>query len=117
MSKKFQIVVSEEEYDYLQQKSKEKGISVSQYVHDEIFKANAFEEKWRKVLERLEKYPEGIEFDISMLVGYNDWNAYDRSTKLSLARTLNRQVIAGELKGILIAGKSASNVTVYIKEK
>lgn len=118
MSKKFQIVLSDEEYDFLQNIAAQKGISASQYIRDKLFgEANNFELKWNAVLEKIKKYPAGIEFDISMVVGREEWNRYDRSTKLSLARTLNRQVLSGELCNVSIAGKSSSNVTIYVKDE
>lgn len=114
--KKFQIVVSDEEYDILQKVASDKGISVSQYIRDKVFgEENNFEAKWNRLVGKIEKYPVGFEFDIAMLVGRDEWASYDKSTKLSLARTLNRQVNLGELKNIDIVGKSSSNVTVYIK--
>lgn len=116
MSKKFQIVVSDEEYEFLQKVASDKGISVSQYIRDKVFdENNNFEVKWNSLLERISSYPVGLEFDISMIVGREEWSSYDKSTKLSLARTLNRQVVAGKLPFVKIAGKSAANVTIYIK--
>lgn len=116
MSKKFQIVVSDEEYEFLQKVASDKGISVSQYIRDKVFdQNNNFEVKWNSLLERISNYPVGLEFDISMIVGREEWSSYDKSTKLSLARTLNRQVVGGKLPFVKIAGKSAANVTIYIK--
>ncbi|MBR2403246.1 MAG: DUF1413 domain-containing protein [Lachnospiraceae bacterium] len=116
MSKKFQIVVSDEEYEFLQKVASDKGISVSQYIRDKVFdQNNYFEVKWNSLLERISNYPVGLEFDISMIVGREEWSSYDKSTKLSLARTLNRQVVGGKLPFVKIAGKSAANVTIYIK--
>lgn len=71
--------------------------------------------KWNSLLERISNYPVGLEFDISMIVGREEWSSYDKSTKLSLARTLNRQMVGGKLPFVKIAGKSAANVTIYIK--
>lgn len=115
MAKKFQIVVSEDEYKFLQKVASDKGISVSQYIRDKVFGENNFEEKWNRLVEKICRYPVGFEFDIAMMVGRDEWAGYDKSTKLSLARTLHRQVISGELKNVDIIGKSASNVTVYVK--
>lgn len=116
MSRKFQIVVSDEEYSFLQKIAMDKGISVSQYIRDKVFdKNNNFEVKWNSLLERINSYPSGLEFDVSMIVGREVWSSYDKSTKLSLARTLNRHVLAGKLPFVKIAGKSAANVTIYIK--
>lgn len=116
MSKKFQIVVSDEEYDVLQKIAMDKGISVSQYIRDKVFdESNNFEVKWNSLLKKLKQYPSGLEFDVAMIVGRGEWLSYDRSTKLSLARTLNRHVVAGKMPFIKIVGKSAANVTIYIK--
>lgn len=116
MSKKFQIVVSEEEYDSLQKIATSKGISISQYIRDKVFgENNNFEVKWESLLKKIESYPSGLEFDVSILVGREEWSSYDKSTKLSLARTLNRHVVAGKLPFVKIVGKSASNVTIYVK--
>ena len=116
MSKKFQIVVSDEEYNFLQKIAADKGISVSQYIRDKVFdENNNFEAKWNDLLKKIKSYPSGLEFDVSMIIGREEWSSYDKSTKLSLARTLNRHVVAGKLPFVKIAGKSAANVTIYIK--
>lgn len=114
--RKFQIVVSDAEYEFLQKVASDKGISVSQYIRDQVFpEKNNFEIKWNSLLEKIANYPVGLEFDIAMIVGREEWSSYDKSTKLSLARTLNRQVTKHKLAFLEIAGKSAANVTIYIK--
>lgn len=117
MSKNLVIVLSEDEYDYIHKVASEKGISASKYARDLIFpEENSFENKWQLLLNKIEKYPKNMEFDIAMIIGYELWRTYDRSTKLSLARTLSRKIADGTISDVAVVGRSSSNVTIYCKK-
>ncbi len=117
MSKNLIIVLSDEEYDAIHNKAKEKGISASKYAYDILFKnKDSFESKWILLMERIEQYPSGAEFDISIIVGVALWQSYDRGTKLSLARTLKRKIDDGSITNVEVVGRSASNITIYRKK-
>lgn len=117
MSKNLVIVLSDDEYEEIHAKAAEKNISASKYAYDLLFQsADSFESKWTRLLDRLEKYPRGAEFDVSTIVGAEDWKSYTRGTKLSLARTLSRKIADGTIKGVEINGRSSSNVTIYMKK-
>lgn len=117
MSKNLVIVLSDEEYEFVHRKAEERGISASKYARDMIFPAeDNFESKWNILLDRIERYPSGAEFDVSMIMGRNLWDKYDRSTKLSLARTLSRKIADGTINNVIPVGRSSSNVTIYQKK-
>jgi hypothetical protein len=116
VSKNLVIVLSDEEYAKIHNIAKEKGISASKYAYDRLFSAkDSFEEKWNRLVKNIDRYPPGVEFDISNVVGMDTWKTYDRGTKLSLARTLKRKIDDGSITGVSIAGRSSSNVTIYRK--
>ena len=117
MSRNLVIVLSDEEYNRIHELAAKKGISASKYAYDKLMggEGDSFESKWNTVLQNLEIYPAGIDFNISMLTGLETWNTYDRGTKLALARTLKRKIDDGSIKNVVIAGRSSSNVTIYRK--
>ena len=116
MSKNLVIVLSDDEYDEIHKIAATKGISASKYAYDKLFDCEKnFEMKWNQLLDKLEKYPIGADFDTGILVGVDIWKEYDRGTKLALARTLKRKVDDGTLANVTIVGRSSSNVTVYRK--
>ncbi len=116
MSRNLVIVLSDDEYDYIHKKAAEKGISASKYARDLIFPTeDSFENKWNFLLNRLENYPSGADFDISIIMGPEVWKSYDRSTKLSLARTLSRKIADNSIDNVTVVGRSSSNVTIYRK--
>lgn len=67
-------------------------------------------------MDRIERYPSGAEFDVPMIMGRDLWNTYDKSTKLSLARTLSRKIADGTIDNVISVGRSSSNVTIYQKK-
>lgn len=116
MSKNLVIVVSDTEYEKIHTEATKKGISASKYAYDLIFSnENNFESKWNSLLTKIKTFPTNTEFDISLLVGTDTWKTYDKSTKLSLARTLSRKINDGTLNDIIVIGRSSSNVTIYKK--
>lgn len=118
MSKNLVIVVSNSEYESIHIASAEKGISASKYAYDLIFSSeNTFESKWNHLLNQIKNFPTNTEFDISLLIGTETWKTYDKSTKLSLARTLSRKINDGTLNNVAVVGRSSSNVTIYKKVK
>ena len=117
MSKNLVIVLSDDEYDEIHKMAARKGISASKYAYDKLFDAkDSFEMKWNQLLDNLDKYPTGAEFDTGIVAGVEIWKTYDRGTKLALARTLKRKVDDGTLTNVEIVGRSSSNVTVYRKK-
>lgn len=116
MSKNLVIVLNDEEYKKIHKLAAEKGISASKFAYDKLFpEEDSFEKKWNKLVENLNSYPAGANFDISTVVGLDTWKTYDRGTKLALARTLKRKIDDGTLKNVTVAGRSSSNVTIYTK--
>lgn len=116
LSRNLVIILTDEEYETVHKRAEEKGISASKYARDLIFPTeDNFETKWNDLLDRINTYPSSAEFDVSMLMGRDLWNTYDRSTKLSLARTLSRKINDGTIKNVVPVGRSSSNVTIYKK--
>lgn len=107
IAKNLVIILSDNEYDYIHKKAAEKGISASKYARDIIFpEEDTFESNWNYLLNRLENYPVGADFDISIIMVPELWKSYDRSTKLSLVRTLSRKIADGSIDNAIVVGRS-----------
>ena len=116
MSKNLVSVLSDDEYKEIHALAAEKGLSASKYAYDKLFEdKDSFESKWNALVKNISVYPSGADFDISIIVGMDKWQSYDRGTKLALARTLKRKVDDGTLQDVRIIGRSSSNVTIYRK--
>lgn len=116
MSVRVQCVLSDDEYKQLNKILNDKGISWSKYIKDKLFPPEiAFEIIWNSFHERLEKYPTNIEFTVANIMGQDEWNKLDKSSKLSLSRSFNKKVVSGEYDNIRLVGRSQSNVSVYLK--
>lgn len=113
-----QFAVNEEEYEELKVWAEEEGVSISKYVKDRIFRREeTYKDVWNEFCEKLSDFPRGIEFDCSTIMTQERWRTFSRSTKLSLAKQLRKNVI-NRLEGfgdIILVGRSTANVTKYRK--
>lgn len=115
-----QFTLSKDEYKQLQDLASKKGISVPKYVKDCVLPPNpegSFQAVWKELIGKIERFPAGIEFTIATVMTADRWDAFSRSTKLSLAKQLNKQVAEGKLPNVYLKSKSSSNVSIYQKRK
>ena len=120
ISVRVQFVLSDEEYDELKKLVAKKGVSISKFVKDCLplnrSDEDSFERIWSEFSEKLNSFPAGIEFDVSIIMTQQRWKLFDRSTKLSLAKLFNKKVTTGELDNIELVGRSPTNVSIYKKK-
>lgn len=120
MSVRVQFIISDEEYEDLKKRAENegKGVSISKYVKDKVFdRENSFESVWEEFLQKINSFPEKVEFNVANAMTIQRWNELDRSTKLSLAKQFNKRVLNGDLPEIKLVGRSPTNVSIYMKEK
>ena len=124
MSVRVQFVLREAEYEELKRMAEGKGVSISKYVKDCVFAKNkdsdndnSFEEIWREFCDKLSSFPANVEFSVSNIMTQERWQDFDRSTKLSISKLFNKKVTSEspEYSNIKVVGRSASNVSLYIK--
>ena len=102
MAKRVQFVLTDDEYEQLKIIVAEKGVTISKYVKDKVIpKEDSFEIVWNEFLEKLEKYPSKIEFNVAQILTLERWNTLDKSAKLSIARLFNKNVTNGVYKNIV----------------
>lgn len=118
MAKRVQFVLTDDEYEQLKKEVTEQGVTISKYVKDKVIpKEDSFKIVWQEFLEKLEKYPSKIEFNVAQILTLERWNTLDKSAKLSIARLFNKNVKNGGIKNVVFIGRSPSNVSVYKKVK
>ncbi len=127
MSVRVQCILSDEEYARLEKIVAAKGISISKYIKDRILVpaddedgetsvgSGEFERLWQEFLQRLEKFPKGVEFNVSVVFTQGRWETLSRSSKLSIAKLFNRKVVSGDIENVRLIGRSPSNVSLYEK--
>lgn len=114
-SVRVQFVLTESEYKELKRLAG--NISISKYIKDRVFpKEDSFEVIWTEFTEKLERYPSGVEFSVVDVMTPARWETLDKPAKLSLGRLLNKKVKTGEFSNIILARRSSSNVSLYIKK-
>lgn len=117
MSFRVQFVISDDEYKQLKEIAKSKGISISKYVKDKVFeREDSFQDIWEEFKERLDAFPPNVEFDVSTIMSQDRWHTLDKSSKLSLAKLLSKNVASREFSNVVFVGRSSSNVSIYRKQ-
>lgn len=117
ISYRVQFVVTDDEYEYLKNLVKERGVSISKYVKDKVFESeDSFKEIWDEFSAKLEAFPSNIEFDVSTVLSQERWRTLDKSSKLSIARLFSKKVTSHEYSDIVLVGRSSSNVSIYRKQ-
>lgn len=119
MNVSVQFTLSEAEYRQLKGLAESKGISIPKYVKDCVLpcQEGSFQEVWDELMDKLAGFPAGIEFTIATVMTEERWQSFSRSTKLSLAKHLNKQVSEGRIPQVYLKSKSSSNVSIYEKRK
>lgn len=116
MGHRIQFVLTEEQYEAFMEDVKKSGVSISQYVISKVLPdKTSFETLWEEFIKKLECFPAGIDFDVSIIMGQDRWFTLDKSQKLSIARLFNKKVSTGEYSDIIMTGRSSSNVSRYKK--
>ena len=124
MSVRIQVIITDDEYAAIKEKINRENISLSQYVRSCLFPINnkliekertEFEKLWEVYKQLLVEYPVDTPFNVSQILSDTKWKSLDRSTKLSLARLLNRNVKSGNLPNVVNIGRRSGNVTYYKK--
>lgn len=113
---RIQFVLTDEQYKTFMKDVEDSGVSISQYVISKVLPDKTdFEKLWDEFKEKLEIFPVGIDFDVSIVMGQDKWYTLDKSQKLSVARLFNKKVSSGEYSNITMIGRSSSNVSRYRK--
>lgn len=115
-----QFTLNDDEYKALKKLAEDRGISIPKYVKDCVLSPSSeglFQEIWEELKGKIERFPAGIEFTIATVMTGDRWDSFSRSTKLSLAKQLNKKVAAGDIPGVYLKSKSSSNVSIYEKRK
>lgn len=113
-----QFTLNDKEYEQLAALAKEKGISIPKYVKDCVLPPapeGSFKDIWDELVDKIAHFPADIEFTIATVMTEERWRSFSRSTKLSLAKQLNKQVAAGSIPKVYLKARSPSNVSIYAK--
>lgn len=112
MSNQVVVTLTDKEYSEVVKLSKEKGLSISQYVKRYSIGNVDFDSLYNCLRIKAIKQPVNKPFTVMSL--FTDWNKIDRGVKLSLGRCFYNLVKSGELPGVEPAGKNSSNVQLYV---
>ena len=77
--------VTTDEFIEIQDKAKEKNMSISMYCKSRIFPESEFEKHYNYLLEKIKKYPLNIIFTIRDVFG-KDWDNIPTGIKLAIGR-------------------------------
>ena len=68
------------------------------------------EQAFTRFKQSLPKFPAGIEFEVSQVIGSSTWNTYDHATKLSLGKRISKEANA---LGLQYVRKTSANHAIY----
>ncbi|MCI8891262.1 MAG: DUF1413 domain-containing protein [Eubacterium sp.] len=109
-----QLLVSNEEYEWIKEKADKKNMTVSLYARELLLEgSNNLAVYYNELLEKVDELNTGIEFTIKELFGVN-WRM-DRGVKLRLGRMFNEQVQNGVIKNVKLIRQDSSNTKHYKK--
>lgn len=109
-----QLLVSDEEYEWIKEKADKKNMTVSLYVRGLLFEGrNNLAAYYNELLKKVDELDVGTEFTIKELFGVN-WRM-DRGIKLRLGRMFNEQVQNKVIKNVERMDKDSSNARHYKK--
>ncbi len=109
-----QLLVSDEEYEWIKEKADKKNMTVSLYVRGLLFEGrNNLAAYYNELLKKVDELDVGTEFTIKELFGVN-WRM-DRGIKLRLGRMFNEQVQNKVIKNVKPMNKDSSNAKHYKK--
>ena len=109
-----QLLVSDEEYEWIKEKADKKNMTVSLYVRGLLFEGrNNLAAYYNELLKKVDELDVGTEFTIKELFGVN-WRM-DRGIKLRLGRMFNEQVQNGVIKNVKLIRQDSSNTKHYKK--
>lgn len=112
MSNQVIVTLTDKEYSEVVKLSKEKGLSISQYVKRYSIGNDDFDSLYDYLKNKAIEQPANKPFTVMSL--FTDWDEIDRGVKLSLGRCFYHLVKSGKLPGVEPAGKNTSNVQLYI---
>ncbi|MGP5467344.1 DUF1413 domain-containing protein [Pseudomonas helleri] len=72
--------------------------------------ATPFEQAAALLKEKVQTMPEGFEFNIQQVIGYEDWQKLDRESRLGLGRHVRANQ---EVFGVVFLRKNSSNHALY----
>ena len=108
-----QILLTEQQYQELEEKAKEKGLSVPLYIKGAVLQTDEFSTAYEKLIKKVDDIPSGTKFDIKSLFG-TEWTM-SRGVKLTLGKTYFNRVEKGYITNVSKIGKDSSNVMWYVK--
>ncbi|CAB1254259.1 conserved protein of unknown function [Ruminococcaceae bacterium BL-6] len=115
MSFTVSVTLTDDEYAKVEEKAKDKGLTIAQYVKRYPIGGDDFDSRYAYLKTKAVNKRPGEPFTVMSI--FSDWEDIDRGTKLSLGRNFYHLVKRGELPPVKPDGKSSSNVQLYIIEK
>lgn len=117
MSITVSVTLTDAEYQDVLVKSKEKGLTVSQYVKKYPISVDDFDSRYSELKKKACSQPVGVPFTVMSL--FEDWDDIPRGVKLSLGRNFYHLVKrkAEEVKQIRATNKNSSNIQLYVREE
>lgn len=114
-NKVVQITFSDSEYEHLERKSAEDGLSIALYIKNKVLDDTEFKKWFKELLEKVERIQPNTEFNIKMVFA-TDWAGIERGVKLALGRAFFNYISAGKIPDVQAKpDKDSSNVQWYIK--
>lgn len=114
-AKVVQISLSEVEYEYLMNKSKEKGITIPMLIKQEVLPKGEYDVVYQKLLDLINPIKSGTQFTIREVFGI-EWKEISKGTRLSVGRGFFKSVTGGAITNVkALDYKDSTNTQVYVK--
>lgn len=109
-----QLLFTEKEYQELQRKADEVGLTVPLYIKGQVVQGDDFGTAYKKLIQKVKNLPSGTRFNIKSLFGV-EWTM-SKGVKLNLGKTYYNRVSQGVITDVVSIGKDSSNVMWYEKK-
>jgi len=108
-----QLLLTQEEYQYLEKEANRSGLTVPLYIKGEILKSDPFSYYYKQLIQKVENLPKGTKFNIKALFGV-EWTMA-KGIKLNLGKTYYNRVQEGVITNVKPLGKDSANLMWYEK--
>ena len=96
-----QLLLTQEEYQYLEKEANRSGLTVPLYIKGEILKSDPFSYYYKQLIQKVENLPKGTKFNIKALFGV-EWTM--------------AKVQEGVITNVKPLGKDSANLMWYEKK-
>ena len=113
-SKVVQISLSENEYNYVNEKAANEGLTVPLFIKSVILSDTEFGKRFDELKRRVRDVPVNNKFSIKSVFG-SEWFNISTGTRLALGRAFYKQVGSSFISNVTILDKDSANTQWYRK--